>query len=134
MSKFEADLDVKGARAKANMMAEEFTRMTGINLTFSTFYIDSPTEGYTDDLKDFPADDPDALFVFSFDETDNDYETVNFIPTLNKVVVWRSVSDDNPCEDEGAVNPKTGVAEWEEWLVDGAYELSEWKMYSRPKW
>ena len=67
MSKFEADLDVKGARTKANMMAEEFTRMTGINLSFSNFYIDSPIEGYIDDLEDFPTDDPDALFVFSFD-------------------------------------------------------------------
>ena len=46
MSKFEADLDVKGARTKANMMAEEFTRMTGINLSFSNFYIDSPIEVY----------------------------------------------------------------------------------------
>ena len=137
--KFEKNLNLNAAHAKANQMAEEFTRMTGIGLKFKHFYIDSPYYGYIDKLENFPEDDPDALFVFQFDELGNHYETVSFIPTLNKAMVWRSLSDDNPYdadeEDygcEGAVDPKTGIAEWQDELTDGAYPLSMWKKYRRP--
>lgn len=90
--------------------------------------------------ENFPKDDPDSLFVFSFDETDNNYETVDFVPSLNSARVWRSLNDDNPYdmdeEDygaEGAVDPKTGIASWEDDLHDGLYILTAWKKYRRPK-
>ena len=137
--KFEKNLNLDGARAKANQMAAEFTRMTGINLKFNHFYIDSPYYGYIDKLENCPEDDPDILFVFQFDETDNHYETVSFVPSLNSAMVWRSLSDDNPYdadeEDygcEGAVNPKTGIAEWEDDIYSGSYSLAAWKKYRRP--
>ena len=138
--RFEKSLDINGERAKANQMAKEFTRMTGIGLKFSDCYIDSPYYGYIDSIEDFPEDDPDSLFVFSFDETDNHYETVSFVPSLDSAMVWRSLSDDNPYdvdeEDygcEGAVNPKTGIAEWEDDIYSGSYSLAAWKKYRRPK-
>lgn len=140
--RFENSLDINGARVKANQMAKEFTRMTGIDLKFNNCYIDSPYYGYIDSIEDFPEDDPDSLYVFSFDEADNHYETVSFIPTLNRVMVWRSLNDDNPYwneddeEDygcEGAVNPKTGIAEWEDDIYSGSYSLAAWNKYRRPK-
>jgi hypothetical protein len=143
MSKnFEMNLDFNGARNKADQMAKEFTRLTGIGLKFDHFYIDSPYYGYIDKLEDYPEDDPDSWFVFTFDEVDNHYEDVSFIPTLNKVMVWRSLNDDNPYWDaddeedygaEGAVDPITGFADWEDELEDAAYPLSAWKHYRRPK-
>lgn len=137
--RFENSLDINGARAKANQMAKEFTRMTGIGLKFNHCYIDSPYYGYIDSIKDYPEDDPDSLFVFQFDETDNHYENVSFIPSLNRVMVWRSLNDDNPYFDEedggpeGAVNPETGFADWEDELEYASYPLSSWKKYRRPK-
>ena len=138
---FEAVRNLNGARAKADQMAKDFTNMTGIELNFSHFYIDSPCYGYIDNLENFPEDDPDSLFVFRFNESDNRYETVSFVPTLNKAMVWRSLNDDNPywnTDDEetygaeGAVDPKTGIASWEDWIEDGLHSLSSWKKYSRP--
>ena len=132
--KFEKNLNLDGARAKADKMAKKFTELTGIELKFNHFYIDK--------LENFPKDDPDSLFVFSFDEADNRYETVSFVPSLNSVMVWRSLNDDNPYwntddeEDygaEGAVDPRTGIASWEDWLEDGLYQLAAWRKYSRPK-
>ena len=114
--KFEKNLNLDGARAKADKMAQKFTALTGIELKFNHFYIDSPYYGYIDVLEDFPEDDPDSLFVFQFDEVDNHYETVSFVPSVNSAMVWRSLNDDNPYwnaddeEDygaEGAVNPET---------------------------
>ena len=139
---FEKNLNLDGARAKADKMAKKFTELTGIELKFNHFYIDSPCYGYIDKLENFPEDDPDSLFVFSFDEADNRYETVSFVPTVNSAMVWRSLNDDNPYwntddeEDygaEGAVDPRTGIASWEDWLEDGLYQLAAWKKYSRPK-
>lgn len=140
--KFEKNLNLNGASAKADEMAKKFTALTGIELKFNHFYIDSPCYGYIDKLEDYPEDDPDSLFVFSFDETDNHYETVSFVPSLNSVMVWRSLNDDNPYlntdddEDygaEGAVDPRTGIASWEDDIYDGLYLLAAWKKYRRPK-
>jgi hypothetical protein len=138
--KFETNLNFDGAREKADKMAKEFTKLTGIELKFDHFHIDSPYYGYIDKLENYPKDDPDSLFVFSFDEADNNYETVDFVPSLNSARVWRSLNDDNPYdmdEDdygcEGAVDPKTGIASWEDDLHDGLYILTAWKKYRRPK-
>lgn len=139
---FEKNLNLDGARAKADKMAKKFTALTGIELKFNHFYIDSPCYGYIDKLENYPEDDPDSLFVFSFDEADNRYETVSFVPSLNSAMVWRSLNDDNPYwnaddeEDygaEGAVDPRTGVASWEDDIYDGLYQLVAWKKYRRPK-
>lgn len=138
----EATRDFSALHEKAKEMAKEFTNLTGIDLKFSHFYIDSPYYGYIDKLENFPEDDPDSVFVFQFDETDNHYETVSFVPTLNKTMVWRSLSDDNPYwnadEDvdygeEGAVNPNSGIAQWEDELTYSLYPLNDWKNYHRPK-
>jgi len=138
--KFEKKLNLEGARKAADQMAKDFTNMTGIELNFSNFYIDSPCYGYIDKLEDFPKDDPDSLFVFQFSEADNHYENVSMIPSLNKVMVWRSLSDDNPYDmdgedggSEGAVNPATGFADWEDELKDGSYPLEAWANYRRLK-
>ena len=139
--KFEKKLDLEGARKVADQMAKDFTNMTGIELSFSHFYIDSPCYGYIDKLEDFPKDDKYSLFVFRFNESDNHYESVSMIPSLNKAMVWRSLNDDNPYwnEDEedygaeGAVDPKTGIASWEDELEDGAYQLAAWANYHRLK-
>lgn len=136
--KFEANLNFDGARAKADGMAQKFTALTGIELKFNHFYIDSPCYGYIDRLENYPKDDPDSLFVFSFDEADNNYETVNFAPSLDIAMVWRSLSDDNPYNEEdygceGSVDPKTGIASWEDDLYYGLHKLSAWKKYRRPK-
>ena len=136
----DATRDFSFLSEKAKKMAKEFTRLNGIELKFSHFYIDSPYYGYIDKLENYPEDDPDSLFVFSFDEADNHYETVRFVPTLNKAMVWRSLNDGNPYwnadnEDygaEGAVDPKTGIASWEDWIEDGLYHLDDWKNYCRP--
>lgn len=139
---FEKNLNLDGARAKADKMAKKFTELTGIELKFNHFYIDSPCYGYIDKLENFPEDDPDSLFVFSFDEADNRYETVSFVPSLNSAMVWRSLNDDNlywNADDEedygaeGAVDPRTGVASWEDDIYDGLYQLVAWKKYRRPK-
>lgn len=137
-----ATRDFSALHEKAKEMAKEFTNLTGIDLKFSHFYIDSPYYGYIDNIENFPEDDPDSVFVFQFDETDNHYETVSFVPTLNKAMVWRSLSDDNPYwnadEDvdygaEGAVNPNSGIAQWEDELTYSLYPLNDWKNYHRPK-
>ena len=139
---FEKKLDLEGAREAADQMAKDFTNITGIELNFSHFYIDSPCHGYIDKLEDFPKDDPDSVFVFRFNEADNSYESVSMIPSLNKVMVWRSLDDDNPygnADDEenygaeGAVDPRTGVASWENELEDGSYPLAAWASYRRLK-
>lgn len=139
---FEKNLNLDGARAKADKMAKKFTALTGIELKLNHFYIDSPYYGYIDKLENFPKDDPDSLFVFSFDEADNHYETVSFVPSVGSAMVWRSLNDDNPYwnaddeEDygaEGAVDPRTGIASWEDWIEDGLYLLAAWKDYRRPK-
>lgn len=140
--KFEKKLDLEGARKVADQMAKDFTNMTGIELNFSHFYIDSPCYGYIDKLENFPKDDKYSLFVFRFREADNRYESVSMIPSLNKVMVWRELNDDNPYwnaddeEDygaEGAVDPETRIASWEDELEDGAYTLAAWANYRRPK-
>lgn len=140
--KFEKNLNLDGARAKADKMAKKFTELTGIELKFNHFYIDSPYYGYIDKLENYPEDDPDSLFVFSFDEADNRYETVSFVPSLDSAMVWRALNDDNPYwnaddeEDygaEGAVDPRTGIASWEDDIYDGLYQLAAWKKYRRPK-
>ena len=136
-----ATRDFSALHEKAKEMAKEFTNLNGIELKFSHFYIDSTYYGYIDKIENFPEDDPDSVFVFQFDETDNHYETVSFVPTLNKVMVWRSLSSDNPYWDaddegygeEGAVNPNSGIAQLEDWLVDGLHPLNDWKNYKRPK-
>ena len=141
LCKFEKEHNFDGARTKADEMVKKFTTLTGIELKFNHFYIDSPYYGHIDELENYPKDDPDSVFVFSFDEADNHYETVSFVPTLNKAMVWRSLNDDNPywnadneedCGAEGAVNPKTGVASWEDDLGDCLYCLNDWKNYHRP--
>lgn len=121
-------------------MASDFTNMTGIELNFSHFYINSPSYGYIDKLEDFPKDDKHSLFVFQFSEADNHYESVNMIPSLDKVVVWRSLNYDNPYDvdgedggPEGAVNPDTGFADWEDELEYGSYPLLAWANYHRMK-
>jgi len=137
----EATHDFSALHEKAKEMAKEFTNLNGIELKFNHFYIDSPYYGYIDKIENFPEDDPDSVFVFQFDETDNHYETVSFVPTLNKAMVWRSLSSDNPYwsaddegyGEEGAVNPNSGIAHWEDWLVDGLHPLNDWKNYKRPK-
>lgn len=141
-----ATRDFSALYEKAKEMAKEFTNLNGIELKFNHFYIDSPYYGYIDKIENFPEDDPDSVFVFQFDETDNNYETVSFVPTLNKAMVWRSLSDDNPywnaCYyddeavdygEEGAVNPNSGIAQWEDWLADSLHPLNDWKNYKRPK-
>lgn len=52
--KFETNLNFDDAREKANKMAKEFTKLTGIELKFDHFYIDSPYYGYIDKLGKFP--------------------------------------------------------------------------------
>lgn len=138
--KFEKKLDLEGARKVADQMASDFTNMTGIELNFSHFYINSPRYGYIDKLEDFPKDDKHSLFVFQFSEADNSYESINMIPSLDKVMVWRSLNDDNPYNmdgkdggPEGAVNPDTGFADWEDELEYGSYPLLAWANYHRMK-
>ena len=115
-------------------MAEEFANMTGIQLEFDNCHIDSDVYGYIEELDKLPTDDPYAYYVIQFNEVGNNYETVNFIPSLNKVVVWRSISDDNPYDEdacEGAVNPNNGKTEWFDWFTEGAYKLTKWSVYHR---
>lgn len=130
--KFESKRNSAAAIVKANQMADEFTRMTGIKLVNGFCYIDSPMYGYTELNQAFPTDDPEAIYVVRFKEADNNYEEVCMIPSYNKAMVWRSLSDDNPFEDddiEGAVDPKTGDCEWVDYVGDGAYPMSMWRKY-----
>lgn len=130
--KFESKRNSAAAIVKANQMADEFTRLTGIKLTNGFCYIDSPMYGYTKLDQTFPADDPEAIYVVRFKEADNNYEEVSMIPSYNKVMVWRSLSEDNPFEDdytEGAVDPKTGDCDWVDCVLDGAYPMSAWRKY-----
>ena len=129
---FETNCDFDGAYTKAITMMNEFTNMTGIALEYSYPYIASTMYGFIDDLNDFPKDDCDARYIFTFKEKDNKYETVKFIPSNNKVLVWRSLDNSNPHDDdsiEGAVNPKTGKTKWVDFENDGAYSLHKWNAY-----
>ena len=130
---FEANCDFDGAYTKAITMMNEFTNMTGIALEYSYPYIASPMYGFIDHINDFPKDDFNARYIFTFKEKDNTYETVKFIPSNNKVLVWRSLDNSNGVWDddsiEGAVNPKTGKTKWVDFENDGAYSLHRWKTY-----
>lgn len=130
--KFESKRNSAAAIVKANQMADEFTRLTGIKLANGFCYIDSPMYGYTELNQTFPTDDPEAIYVVRFKEAGNGYEEVSMIPSYNKVMVWRSLSPDNPFEDddiEGAVDPRTGDCEWVDYVGDGAYPMSMWRKY-----
>lgn len=76
-------------------------------------------------------DDFDARYIFTFKEKDNTYEVVKFIPSNNKVLVWRSLDNSNKHDDyiEGTVNPKTGKTKWVDFENDGAYPLYRWNKY-----
>lgn len=130
---FETNCDFDGAYTKAITMMNEFTNMTGIALEYSYPYIASTMYGFIDNLNDFPKDDCDARYIFTFKEKDNNYEVVKFIPSNNKVLVWRSLDNSNGAWDddsiEGAVNPKTGKTKWVDFEGDGAYSLHRWNVY-----
>lgn len=126
---FESNCDEVGARAKANQMAEEFSRITGIKLqpADQSEVIDSPMYGWSEaDDTAVLSEDAYARFTFLYN-TEHDYEYVYIRPTDETIVVWRSLSTDN--DDEGAVNPATGICEWYDELSDCAYTMSEWINY-----
>lgn len=130
-TQFESNFNYNGAYDKAFQMMNEFVNMTGLKLNYSHSYIESQMYGYIDKLEDFPKDDFEARYVFCFNE-DNKYENVNFIPSDNKVLVWRYIDNSSPYSgdyEEGAVNPKTGKTKWFDWPLDGAYKLPKWKTY-----
>jgi len=133
---FEEGRDFGGAREEAKAMAQSFTNFTGIQLKFDHIYIDSPMYGYTELDNDFPEDDPDAYYVVQFKEIGVDYETVCMIPSLGKVAVCRSITDNNPYDErhaEGMVSPKTGRTTWKDYIIDGARPLTAWAAY-RPQY
>lgn len=126
---FESDADEAGARAAADRMAKEFSSMTGARLRLDKDHdtVDSPMYGWTDSLEDL-ADDPDARYTFVYDVVGDLADQVLIRPTDRTVCVWRSVYDDY--EGEGAVDPRTGLTEWCDWLDECSYPMSAWKNFN----
>ena len=131
---FESDLDEDGARAAANRLARQFASMVGVRLipANTSDTIDSPMFGVLNPNKpstaDEVAEDQDARFTFDYDVEGYPADTVKVRPTDGTICVWRSIYDGY--EGEGAVDPKTGECEWEDWLEDGSYPLSAWKNFN----
>ena len=121
--KFETTNNELGAREKANQMAEEFERITGLHLTpEESDVISSPYYGWISSGKEVPADDPDARYVFRYQIQDG--LTAYMVPSDGNVAVW----DD---EVEGAIHPKTHDCEWDDEITYAAYPMAEWAGFHR---
>ncbi len=132
---FESDLDEEGARAAADRLAKQFASMVGVSLTPDLSYkytVDSPVYGALNPNSSFDAenvaDDPDARFTFGYRVANYPADTVKVRPTDGTICVWHSIYDGH--YGEGAVDPKTGECEWEDWLGDCSYPLRAWKNFS----
>lgn len=128
---FESDLDEEGACAAADRLAKQFASMVGVRLTpvNTSDTIDSPMFGMLDvSSADEIAEDPDARFTFDYDVAGYPADTVKIRPTDGTICVWRSIYDGY--SGEGAVDPKDGECEWEDWLGDCSYPLRAWKNFS----
>jgi hypothetical protein len=132
---FESDLDEDGARAAADRLAKQFANMVGVRLIPNLKdkdTIDSPMFGVLNPNKpstaDEVAEDPDARFTFEYDVVGYPADGVKVRPTDRTICVWRSIMDGY--NGEGAVDPKTGICAWVDWLEDGSYPLSAWKNFS----
>ena len=131
---FEQDLDEAGAQAAADRLANKFASMVGVRLTpdHMSDTIDSPMYGAMSPHSPYAAeevaDDPDARFTFDYSVAGYPADTVKVRPTDGTVCVWRSIYDGY--YGEGAVDPKTGECEWEDWLGDCSYPLHTWKSFS----
>ena len=128
---FESNLDEEGARATADRLAKQFANMVGVSLTpvRTPDTIDSPMYGALNlSSVDEIAEDPDARFTFDYRVTGYPADTVKVRPTDKAICVWRSAS--NGFSGEGAVDPKSGECEWEDWLGDCSYPLRAWKNFS----
>lgn len=128
---FESDLDEDGAREAASRLAKQFGQMVGVRLTRDDQHeiVDSPMFGWlrghqVEDIEE----DPDARYTFTYDVDGYPADSVMVRPTEGTICVWRSIM--NGYSGEGAVDPKTGMCSWEDWLGDCSYPLSAWKNFN----
>lgn len=120
-SSFESNFDKVGARTRADQMAKEFARITGMaDFSFddNIEVISSPLNGWlTIDQVDEISEDPNSRFVFRYS---NSKFTIYVIPTDNTVELLN--------EDDIAINPATGMAVNYDIDIpqDGAFPMSVW--------
>lgn len=123
---FEAMANFDAASIMANLLAEEFAKVSGKELhRIDHPEIDSPMYGWTDLKYGLPEDDRDACYVIVY-EVDAS-ESVYIYPSSKKIVVWRSITPQS--DDEGALNPTTGEYYWEDDMHEAAYSLKTWEKY-----
>ena len=118
---FESDLDEAGARAKADQMAKEFSRVTGMaDFSFDNVkdVISSPYYGWlgTDQVDEI-NEDPDSRFAFQYS---NSKFTIYVIPTDNTIELLN--------DDGLTIDPSTGrkVNYDVDTPQDGAFPMSAW--------
>jgi hypothetical protein len=120
-SSFESNFDKVGARDRADQMAKEFARVTGMadfSLDDTVEVISSPLNGWlTIDQVDEISEDPNSRFVFRYS---NSKFTIYVIPTDNTVEL---LNDDNL-----AIDPATGMpVDYDvDTPQDGAFPMSVW--------
>lgn len=122
---FESDLDEAGARAKADQIAREFARVTGMaRLTprdSGKDVIVSPSYGWLSvDRTDEIDDDPDCRFAFEYS---NNKFTIEVYPTDETVTLLNDYGE--------PINPKNGrvLTGYNDDIADpfvGAFPLSVW--------